>query len=877
MIGAGRFTDIFGMVPAGDSRVDLVVKAALRGGFAIVLDTPGGKAPLCTLTARQVKAADQAARDDALARGVEQVDRVRHACGIAHALTPSDDPKVIASHMRVVARMVKTHGALNIGIEPRASRMLAVDLDTPAQRDAFFDLWRAAGGEPVSPGLTVASPGTVGADGHPIHHGGGHVWFEVPDDVDLPITVGSFTHPDGWVATWGGHQVLVPPSVRGEGPYRLVGTTWALPRWLHETVAVADLRRTERRTEFDHDDPVETFQAGTAWGSLLEPDGWALTGGVEGCGCPTWTAPGDHASPKSAVAHEPGCSRYDTETGWGPLHVWTDNPPEFLFGHGNTFTMIQYIAYRDHGGNMRAAMRATGTLPPPVEFDSVMVELDDVVTEQVDGPNKGSSDDDLFDTVGPDEGSVDTVQTGSPVEHVSAQPVQSVSERSEPARVPNRLPVLPSAFWEARGSLKHVREAALAEMCSPDAVLMTTLTRIASSVDPGVKVDVGLRPASLNLVVCPTGPSSAGKGLAIGAASALLPPPVGADWPDGVGLGSGEGIAEAFMGTVTVETDQVYRSGDRKGQPKTKDVRAQVHHNALFVLDEGQTLAKMGERAGTTVVQALRSLWSGATLGQSNARAETTRHVPAGSYAAGVVLAFQPDTASAVLTDTDGLAQRALWVSATHPDITADDAPHPGPLPIDLPTVDPMAGDGGERVLRFSPAVRTAYREHRAAVARGDVSEGPLDGHLPLLRAKVGALLALLDGRRDVTDEDWELAGTVVDTSVAVRDALMARQVEAKTEAATAARQAAAAPLVLAALKTAELTEQRERKRIDTMARTLAKRVRDADEPLTHSVARRSIKSTFRHMYDDVRDHAEEQGWIVVADDSSLTVGAYTV
>ena len=44
-----------------------------------------------------------------------------------------------------------------------------------------------------------------------------------------------------------------------------------------------------------------------------------------------------------------------------------------------------------------------------------------------------------------------------------------------------------------------------------------------------------------------------------------------------------------------------------------------------------------------------------------------------------------------------------------------------------------------------------------------------LDAHADLLRLKVAALLALLDGRQDVTVEDWALAEMAVDVSTAVR------------------------------------------------------------------------------------------------------------
>jgi hypothetical protein len=44
--------------------------------------------------------------------------------------------------------------------------------------------------------------------------------------------------------------------------------------------------------------------------------------------------------------------------------------------------------------------------------------------------------------------------------------------------------------------------------------------------------------------------------------------------------------------------------------------------------------------------------------------------------------------------------------------------------------------------------------------------------HEDLYRAKTACLLALLDNRRDVVDEDWRLAGLVMETSNAVADSV---------------------------------------------------------------------------------------------------------
>ena len=45
------------------------------------------------------------------------------------------------------------------------------------------------------------------------------------------------------------------------------------------------------------------------------------------------------------------------------------------------------------------------------------------------------------------------------------------------------------------------------------------------------------------------------------------------------------------------------------------------------------------------------------------------------------------------------------------------------------------------------------------------VAVNPLDGHAVLAREKVAALLGILDGRPEVSVEDWQLAGHLMDVS----------------------------------------------------------------------------------------------------------------
>lgn len=369
MIGNDNFVACFGIVPAGDEEERIrVARAAIRHGFAIVPIAPGTKVPICTLNARAAKLADQEAREAARVAGRRNWERVEHDCGIAHALT---DVEVAT---RVLKRLLKERGPVNLGVEVGRSRMVMVDADTAEQVAGFLADWSAESGLDLTGHRpTVSTPGLMRteADGEEnwVHKDGGHFWFTVPDDLDLTALPGpgTFRAESGWVAVWRDHQALVPPSARPEGPYVITGQVEPAPEFLLDRIQIAAHSHAERKArqqeKVRHDgDPIDIWSAATEWGDLLEPDGWTNTGLPDRCGCPIWTRPGNPAHAKSATAHELGCTHFDTEDGGhGPLHLWTDEPPAFLAEavaalSSRTITKLQYLAWRDHDGHAGAAM-----------------------------------------------------------------------------------------------------------------------------------------------------------------------------------------------------------------------------------------------------------------------------------------------------------------------------------------------------------------------------------------------------------------------------------------------------------------------------------------------------------------------------------------
>jgi hypothetical protein len=229
---------------------------------------------------------------------------------------------------------------------------------------------------------TVRSPGQIDSDGTTwAHSDGGHWWFVLPEGVELPERPQTMNAEGGYAVTWGrGKYVLIPPSVRPEGPYVLAGTVEPLPATLgtlildHITARTERAARTRERITSGDLDAVQRWGAEITWDDILAPTQWVNTGTTySGCGCDLWTAPGLHASERSAVAHEPGCSAFDRPD--PPFYCFTDHdrePFETVIAHTGrpTVTRLEAFAAIHHDNDIGAAMTALGIdLTPDLSVD----------------------------------------------------------------------------------------------------------------------------------------------------------------------------------------------------------------------------------------------------------------------------------------------------------------------------------------------------------------------------------------------------------------------------------------------------------------------------------------------------------------------------
>ncbi len=446
---------------------------------------------------------------------------------------------------------------------------------------------------------------------------------------------------------------------------------------------------------------------------------------------------------------------------------------------------------------------------------------------------------------------------------------------------------LPETFWAAHPVFGHIRAAAHARKRSADVALYSTLARLSAMWPHQLRVDTGVgRPASLNLFVAVVGPSGVGKSTGLGVAKDLLPvAPWLDEWSfrDRVPLGSGEGLAETFMG-MKERTEPVVGDGGAQeigedGKPKErklKPVRAQVRHNALFWLDEGEILTNMKDRAGQTIGATIRSAATGDTIGQANADAQTRREVREGEYSTALVAGFQPAKMGPLFDDAGGgTPQRFMYVWASDPTVPTSRAQAPaapGPLAgvwqvgagVTMVEGLPKFVEVGEGV-KPDLAPFTVAETIKDRLWDEDGMERPeLDSHSPGTRVKLAALLAALLGGRDITEWHWALTEQLWATSCAVRDhALTLSRAKALDEQ----RAKTVAHVERERLTRSTLAEDDERRAdaaIMKLACDLAGKVHTQGQTARSALAR-ALDKARRPNVDAALALALESGWLVEA------------
>ncbi len=375
MLGSTPLTAVLGsgVDNTNHDAVRAFIREACNAGLSLMLINPGSKKPFDGRTSKKRLADDKAAQEAAQQTGRRDYARVKSASGLALATT---DAQVLLRKGGYLDAYIAAFGSdcpVNLAVEVGGSRLIVVDCDTAPQKNRFIE--EACNDAGIDPDYslvpTVISPGTQDADGEWIHTpGNGHFWFTLPDGVTLPESTGAMTWggEDGFAVLWDRRYVLIPPSTRKEGAYELAGYDYEAPAWLIRAIekhaSARQTRFTENNSERDEGlaSEIDQWAETVSWADILEPLGWEPVPRPDNCGCAVWTAPGAHASPKSATAHDSGCTlgRY-TETN-APLHIWTDHDIEPFDAYVNaengskTMSKLQAVAHSQYEGSIGKAM-----------------------------------------------------------------------------------------------------------------------------------------------------------------------------------------------------------------------------------------------------------------------------------------------------------------------------------------------------------------------------------------------------------------------------------------------------------------------------------------------------------------------------------------
>lgn len=544
---------------------------------------------------------------------------------------------------------------------------------------------------------------------------------------------------------------------------------------------------------------VEAYNAATTWAEILEPKGWRLR---RTCGgIEYWTRPGKELRDghSATIGATPSRDRLVVHS--------TDTPFDCSPTSYDRFSA--YVVLEHHGARTEAArtLRASGYGPPE--------------------PPR----------------------------------INGKTPHSTPA--PPSTVMLPDEFWAARVLLAHIRQMAHARNRSADAVLHSTLARMAAMVPYTVELPAVVgAPGSLNYFAAIVGSSGVGKSTAVNIGRTLLPASIVSRLVDKP-LGSGEGLVELYMGTVDGPPDE---------EGKVKKIRGQEFHQAYVYIPEGDALSAQAERKGTTILPTMREIWSGETLGQSNATQDRTRFVAAGMYRMGLVAGFQPERAGRLLADEiGGTPQRFVFAMATDPAIPDKAPTPPGPLPWTPPDAGVLHRYRGDdegwvrHTMAIEAGIAAEIRARDLAKARGLATTGTLDSHADLHRLKLAGLLALLDARMEIRRDDWDLAGIAWDTSRAVR-AWVIEAVTAELEREETARINRHVRREI----TVDLARTEVPAKVETLSRRLAKWLHDnppGDEGCPKRALTNRLAGPERAMLDAALLYAETEGWMVVIDD----------
>ena len=327
---------------------------------------------------------------------------------------------------------------------------------------------------------------------------------------------------------------------------------------------------------------------------------------------------------------------------------------------------------------------------------------------------------------------------------------------------------LPDEFWEARPMLAHIKQAAWSRGESPDSTFAAVITRYATIIPTTLLIPpmVGA-PATFDHLSVTVGASSGGKSATMSIAKDLWRGPTDKEFVWDIPAPNGEGLVSSFFEMKSID------EGGKKVMQNVKTKNA-VH----FSVDEAMSLIQAGgQRQGTTIASVLCAAWAGQNPGQTNASVERRRvGMDRFTFRMAGMMSIQTSLGHNLLTPEwieQGLSGRMLFLCTDEPQLPKPSDWPSWPGRLELPRHEGATPEF-PRYLDYHPDIIEHVREAHWLKKTGRAVVAPIDGHLNLLRLKVSGILALMDGRTEVSLEDWKLTEMVLDSHLAIRTSMIA-------------------------------------------------------------------------------------------------------
>lgn len=393
-------------------------------------------------------------------------------------------------------------------------------------------------------------------------------------------------------------------------------------------------------------------------------------------------------------------------------------------------------------------------------------------------------------------------------------------------------------FWQSRQILRDIYKLGRQKTIAPWSLLGLILQRVLHTVPWNVYYETYKGPTSLNTLLALVGRTGTGKSTSLDVIDLNITfndsnpdYALSCTWQGVVEPGSGEAMPDYYMTTTKDENK------------KPQKTWAHPNRAAMFGFDEVGMLEGRQAREGSTITEYMKQGCSGTVFGRVLKGGGGTM-LPSRSYRFGLFINVQPARAGLLFTPNaiaGGLPSRFLFFS-TQDKALRSEQDFSKPVPIVLPQINWSEVS----TIRALPVMDEMHRDEQFKANEGKVEE--IDSHLLLTRAKVAVALAVMEGRTELNEEDWELSKVVITHSVNTRKMVLDELSKATSQELARAGRAAGT-------KTAIAEEVVMDRQLRTTAKAILKKRADG---LEDSEIRRTLNNRSRPFFNDALSFLEE-------------------